>query len=506
MPDTARGEKEAIYQVMSRGLKEITPETTSTIKDLIAAGSLYKGAEFGRNVDLFLELQRAYQASADREAFLWENLDHPYARFRNTAIGTLAVDLSEGVELERAVKSFETKVAPQNYKRPAALVTPKMIEQAVGTLKSLGLEGAVHRRYATLPDISVNNVLFVNREVQGQMKDGLTTLLMASAAKPKPMKLEDAPEITIEGLLQLQPTSIDLLVQNSHQSNFMSLTTSDDPARLFKWDNQFAWSYDGDVTDSIKEKVKRAGGNVTNAALRISLAWSNYDDLDIHADTPDGRIYYGNKDTVLDVDMNAGGGRSRQPVENLSWTAKRLRDGNYSVHVNQFSRRETIDVGFQLEIEHQGRIQQFSYDKPVNGNVYCVTFKIVRGVMQDLKVSDPNLVGGGIPQTKWGITTEQLVPVDTLLASPNHWDGQGVGAKHWFFILKDCKNPGEARGIYNEFLRSDLEAHRKVFELLGAKTKCPYSASQLSGVGFTAARNDAVTVIVNGNRPYRITF
>jgi hypothetical protein len=382
-----------------------------------------------------------------------------------------------------------------------------MIEQAIGTLKSLGLEAAVHRRYAAINDISVNNVLFVNRSVASQMKDssGLTDLLM-SGAKLKTPKLDNPPSISIEDFLEMQPTSIELLLQNSHLSNFMSLTTSDEPARLFKWDNQFAWSYDGDVTDSIKEKVKRAGGNVTNAALRVSLAWSNYDDLDLHCHTSTGEhIYYFNKQGILDVDMNAGGPRSRQPVENLSWRTSALYDGTYRIDVNQYSKRENTDVGFTLEVEHDGRIQQFSFDKPVVGTIQCLTIKVVNRKVVDIQVNN-RLVGGSIPQTKWGVTTEQLVPVDTLLASPNHWDGQGVGAKHWFFILKGCKNPGEARGIYNEFLRSDLEAHRKVFELLGAKTKCPYSDSQLSGVGFTAARNDAVTVLVEGIRPYRITF
>ena len=73
-------------------------------------------------------------------------------------------------------------------------------------------------------------------------------------------------------------------------------------------------------------------------------------------------------------------------------------------------------------------------------------------------------------------------------------------------MLKGCKNPNPVRGIYNEFLRPDLEKHRKVFEVLGAKTKCQPTEQQISGVGFSTSRGDAVTVVVNGARAYNINF
>lgn len=90
--------------------------------------------------------------------------------------------------------------------------------------------------------------------------------------------------------------------------------------------------------------------------------------------------------------------------------------------------------------------------------------------------------------------------------SPNHWGDQHVGAKHLIFALRDCKNPDPTRGIYNEYLRSDFEKHRKVFEVLGSKTKCQPTDNQISGLGFTSARGDSVTVIVDGKRPFNITF
>ena len=93
--------------------------------------------------------------------------------------------------------------------------------------------------------------------------------------------------------------------------------------------------------------------------------------------------------------------------------------------------------------------------------------------------------------------------------SPNHWDGNQDGNKHWFFILDGCKNDLPTRGIYNEFLRGDLTEHRKVFEVLGDKTKCPVVDEQLSGIGFSSTRNDVATIAVirdSRRKLYEVTF
>ena len=61
------------------------------------------------------------------------------------------------------------------------------------------------------------------------------------------------------------------------------------------------------------------------------------------------------------------------------------------------------------------------------------------------------------------------------------------------------------RGIYNEFLTGALEPHRKVFEVLGNRTKCQPSDKQLSGVGFSETVPASVNAIADG-RPYTIVF
>lgn len=502
---TKRGEQEAIFQVLKRGLTELKADDIETVIDLIDSNSLYRGGEHRAALVEFRDLQRKYDGS---DIFVWNHLSSRSARFRNTVIGTLLVDLADGKPLEDAVRMFESKVAPANYKRPTALITAKMVEQAVETLDKLGLEGAVHRRFARLADVSVNNVLFVDNATRASMKDGVAGLL-ASSVKLKTADPKKADAISVKDFLaDVLPsaTSLSALVENKHVGNFVSLTGGDGPERLFKWDNNFAWSYDGEVTDSIKQRVKAAGGNV-NALLRVSLGWFNYDDLDIHCVTPMGlHICYSNKAGILDVDMNAASARdSRTPVENLAFN--RLEDGTYRIFVNNYMKKEAVDFGFTLETEYGGIVRQFSYSKAVRDKENVEGLRLSVGSGKLIKIeSGPDMVGGTTSNEKWGVHTETLVPVTVLMNSPNHWDGQNVGQKHWFFMLKDCKNPDSVRGIYNEFLRSDLDKHRKVFEVLGTKTKCPPTGDQISGVGFSAARGDSVTVVVNGRRAYNVNF
>jgi hypothetical protein len=283
----------------------------------------------------------------------------------------------------------------------------------------------------------------------------------------------------------------------------------EDSKSLFRWSNDFAWSYDGNVTDSIKDKVKRAGGQVDNVALRVSLAWYNYDDLDLHVVEANGNhIYFANKSNKLDVDMNAGGPRSKEPVENIRWV-NLPPSGNYHVYVHQFNKRESIDGGFTVEIESAYGIETLSYGKnmPQGSRQNVANIKIDKGQVKIVPYE--GVKTGIISQEKWGLKTQDLVRVNSLVLSPNYWDENNVGNKHWFFILEGCKNPEPARGIYNEFLHPKLEQHRKVFEVLGDKTKCPVADDQLSGVGFSSTRKDKVTVIVRGptlNKAYTIVF
>ena len=510
-----QGKFAAVKQVLARGLEELRLADLETIEDLIVSNSLYRGEEHLSAVRDFAGLKRAYDTlpRAQRANFVWSSIHARGARFRNTAIGTLAQDLAEGMGVEQAVGRFESKVAPHNYRRSSAPITTGMVAKAVETLKELGLEDAVHRRFAVIGDVHPSDVLFVDRSVRPLMKDGLVDLLHEEVKRTAP-SAKGAVDVTAEQFFaEILPgaSTVSVRVERDHLGNFVSLTApkNGSTGRLFQWDNDFAWVYDGNVTDSIRERVKAAGGNV-DAKLRVSLSWFNYDDLDIHCEGPDGHVYFGARMGILDVDMNAGHGQTRTPVENLAW--KSPRDGHYRVYVNQFNQRERVDTGFEVEYAHGNDVRHLRYDRVLRHgeSVAVCTFEVQQGVVHNLRF-ESHMIGGASSTEKWGVTTGQLVPVDTIMLSPNHWgpEGHRRGNRHHIFVLRGCVNPGPARGFFNEYLRAELHDHRKVFEVLAGKLQVEPSPAQLSGVGFSSTRHDRVTLVVQkdgATRTYNVQF
>lgn len=504
--------------VYKRSMVEMSLSAAEVVLELIEQGTLYRGDEHKATVQAFITHKKKFDkvATEEQDNFCWSifNTDASQPRFHGTVIGTLITDISEGTELDVAVTKYEVKVAPTNYKRPKALVTAGMIKKAEKTVESLGIQESLHRRYAVTEDITINNVLFADRSAQESM--GVFGDLLKEA-KVNTKALEKVEEISVDDFLEhVVPTaeSIELMMENKHQSNLMSLIApvhADSP-NILKWDNNFSWSYAGDVTDSIKERVKSAGGAV-DGHLRCSLAWHNGDDLDIHLIEPCGnRIYYSrarNSRTGgnLDVDMNAGGSRNdKDPVENITYPdARRIAEGKYVVKVNQYSRRSTSNVGYTVEIECDGSIHTFTSPKSPTSTDIVVEFTYSK--------KDGITVTGGIksqsaPVEEWGITSQSFTKVNMIMNSPNHWDGESTGNKHVFFILDGAAQEGKARGFYNEFLSAELQDDRKVFEVLGNKLKAEESDNQLTGLGFSSTQRNTAFVKVTGafTRTLKVNF
>lgn len=505
--------------VFKRSLEELTMDAVDTVLELIAQNSLYRGKEFEGLVRGFKSDKQVYDRLPDekKSAYVWMapgGASMNRLRIRNTAIGTLLVNLSEGMDVDDAVTAFEKVVAPANYKRPKAIFTKKMLEDAQKTVTELGYMNSLARRFATLDDITANNILFCNRDAAPRVMGAANPFeAMAKSLGTDPKKFGRAEEIGIEKFVkEVLPTAagLELFMENRFSKNMVSLIAPQDKSApsMFKWPNGFSWAYTGNMADSdIRENVKAAGGKV-DGVLRFSIQWNDVpgewdkNDEDAHCIEPDkNHIYFGNKwhprtDGRLDVDITSPL-RDKVAVENITWPdIKKMKEGEYSFYVHCFASRGG-KTGFRAEIEFDGNIYSFNYDKPLHGGQNVAVAKVT---LKDGKFSiKEQLPSSTSTREIWGVNSNQFVPVSVAMYSPNYWDEQtGNGNRHYFFMLKDCVNPEKPNGFYNEFLKADLLQHKRVFEALGSQMAVQSVDDQLSGVGFSETQHNSFIVKVQG--------
>ena len=512
--------------VFKRALEEFDVQTVQTVLELIDQG-LYKGVEYKTALETFLQELQTFISTvltpSQIDNYLWvaaEQVGVGVAKIRNSAIGTLLIDISKDVDLDVAVRKYESVVAPQNYKRTTAMVSQRQITEAEQTAVEKGLVDSLARRFAVQEDISANDVLWLNRSLASSVKSVFGALRQDTPTDPR--KLARIDEVTIEDFLNNilpKSTSVDILLENKHTNNLFSLIapTNSNAKPLTRWANNFSWYYIGDVTDSIiKRNVEKAGGSVTGV-LRFSIMWNeegdNNIDFDAHAEIKSGRvehIYYASyrgtdlgdaspASGLLDVDITQP--NNKVAVENIVYhDLARMPEGVYHFSVNNFSSRIS-NGGFKAEIEYNGVIYSYQYNADLKPKQNITVAKFVFNKTTGIQFIE-SLESNTSLQSKevWGLTTNTWQPVSVALLSPNYWyNGDQKGNKHFFFVLeKAINNDPVVRGFYNEFLVESLYPHRKVFEILGRRLLVEPSQQQLSGLGFSSTLRQDFLVRVTG--------
>ncbi len=120
----------------------------------------------------------------------------------------------------------------------------------------------------------------------------------------------------------------------------------------------------------IGRRLTRAGAKT--GAIQISLSWNNFNDLDLHVVPPsEERISFSHRRSkcggVLDVDMNAGGRQSEEPVENVFWGKTVAPAGTFQVYVHFFAQHdEYAETPFELHVLVDG--VKTSYKGVVGGD------------------------------------------------------------------------------------------------------------------------------------------
>lgn len=517
--------------VFKRSLDEISMDALDTILELITSNTLYKGEEWKNALTEFRRYKREYDklsSDSEKNLYAWEKSIKAgivIGRIRNHSIGTLLVNVSEGMNLDTAVKKYEQIVAPTNYKRSKPIYSKKMLEDAQKKIVELGYMDSLARRYAKLDDITVNDILFSNKDSAKRIEGAVDIFgeLAKNTKGRKAKKFSKVEEVTIDTFINdILPTAreVELYLENKHSSNLVSLIAPEnkDSKSMFKWGNNFGWAYSGNLTDSdMKDRVKAAGGNVTGD-LRFSIQWNEDGrdncDLDAHCIEPTGyEIYFGSAKKPyfsltkgqLDVDIISPNGKVA--VENITWMNRdTMKNGVYKFFVKQYS--GSVKNGFRAEIEFDGQIYSFDYPHSMRSGENVMVAEVT---LNNGKFTIKELIPSSVSSKEiWGVKTNEFIPVSVICYSPNYWSNveNKVGHRHVFFMLKGCVNDENPSGMFNEFLVQDLYEHRKVMEALASKMRVEDTDDQLSGVGFAMDKRAEVVVKVIGSveRVLKIKF
>ena len=525
--ESIMGEYRDAKNVFQRAMETISLDTLMLVKDLVNQGSLLDGSTHLFKIERMIPFKKHYDTmpANQRDNWCWVmSYKLPFAKFKNELIGVLCSELSEGEEINKACQSWNKRVDPVNYMKVSAPITKKQIKEAKEFVEENGYVESFNRRFATIDDIKVSEILHSNVG-DGKIKavsifDGVKS----TSTRHKRSEFNNVEEVTIEKFMKdILPScsSVEAFLSNSHEGNMMSLTTAviADAKPIFKWNNNYSWTFNGNLAgkSQIKEAVKSHGGAI-DGALRFSIIWNKDGkdilDFDAHALEPNQtEIYYstpyrkdrGNQRTAmsgqLDIDMIRP---QSLGVENIVWSnLSQMKDGIYKLWIHNFDGGK--NRGFEAEIEFNGETYYYKYDKAVTGHL-----RIAKVTLKDGQFSIEHEIPESAVSSKeiYGLETTQFHKVNLACLSPNHWGENGVGNKHYFFMLDGCKSPVAVRGFHNENLLPELAQHRKVLEVLGATNMIEPADKQLSGLGFNATVKDELVVRLQGThkRVMKIKF
>ena len=518
--ESLQGTYRAAKDVFTRGMEEISFDTLTLVKDLIIQKSLLDGQTHLFKVEKMIEFKKEFDliSPENRNNWCWINsYNNQFAKFRNELIGTLCSDLSQGMDLNTACQTWNKRVDPANYMKASAPITKRQIEEAQKFVEENGYVESFNRKFATIDDIKASEILHMNSG-KGELKEvSIFDSIKSTSTRHKKAEFDKVEEVSIDTFMKdILPTctSVEAYLENRLEGNMVSLTTSKikESKPIFKWTNNYSWTFNGNLAGKsmIKENVKSAGGKI-DGLLRCSLQWNDEDtkgivDFDLHCQESDGdHIYYSDKRSGitngrLDVDMIRP---SKIGIENITWQNK-LPDMKYKFFVKNFC--GSSNTGFKVEIEFDGNIFNYHYTNPVSykQNIDVATITVKNGIMS----INHHLPESSNSKEIYGLNTNEFHKVNLVCLSPNHWDENNVGNKHYFFMLNECKCPTSIRSFHAENLIPELAQHRKVLEVLGNSTMISPADKQLSGLGFNATVHDELIVRLQGSfkRVIKIKF
>lgn len=520
---TIKSKHRSMREVFHRGLSELSIDTLELVSDLIKQGSLLNGESELDRVTKFRDMLKLFNETSDDKKgyFSWYHNNVYISSFRNNLIGELCTELTEGKELNKACNDWNIRVDPINYKKATTPITEKQREDARKFVEENGYIESFDRRLANISDINIEEIshMNINSDIvkPASIFDKIGT---TKSTRFKRSEFDSIQEMSIDKFMSdvlPNSTSVEVLLENKHLNNLVVMTTSNnkDAKNMFKWGNNFAWTFKGGLSgkSQIKENVKKAGGNV-NAELRMSLMWNESGnsivDLDLHAYEPmsNNHIYFGsykspnktNMSGQLDVDMI---NPRTIGVENITWTDRSLMaDGVYRMLVHNYNSNH--NDGFKAEVEFDGITYSFEYNGNAQGTIAVADISMRDGEFTII----PKLEMSTSSNEVWGLKVGEFHKLNLVCLSPNFWGDNNVGNKHYMFMIDGCRVDESIRTFHNEFLNGELSKYRKTLDVLASMTRIEPEGDNLSGLGFNSTVRDELIIKVSGThkRVLKIKF
>ncbi|MDS0525920.1 hypothetical protein NNC19_09545 [Clostridium sp. SHJSY1] len=515
-------EKLEDYGMINRALEEYSLETINQAVELLKTETLYRSDKCLGVAEWFKELHEDIlnvKNNKIKENMIWFYIAKApvgYCHIKSSMIGTLLDYISSGMDFELISRRFAEKMNPSNYMRAQVAPSQGNIEQAERIIEKMGIANSLRRRYAIFEEMPYfiwkNN--YIPKENPSK-KVGIFSNIKAKAPKVI-SNMMDLPS-TVMTWEKFQRTILEtaekIEVRIDNTDRLMALVTAADPEaeNILLWNNTFSWYYHGGIDAEIRRRVENAGGQYENNEIRCSLIWENYTDLDLHCITPSKEhIYYRDKRSKcggwLDIDMNAGGGHTTTPVENIRWSLGLAREGHYRFVVHNFCERGSGATPFKVELDVNGKV--YSYEgKPLENRQEVTVFEF-----DYVKGEEPNIVNNSSSNlsktSEWNLANG-FITVKGITNSPNLWGDNPVNhsGNHTFFILDECKDltEGKGRGFFNESLKSELREIRKTLEAYTATTQIEdIENASACGIGFSKDSEWNLILKVTSNNSTRI--
>ena len=525
--------------VFQRAMEEIPLDTLNLVRDLINQDSLLDGKTHLYKVEQFIPFKQQYDnlEKSKRDNWCWStSYKLPIAKFKNELIGVLCTELAEGKELNEACQAWNKKVDPVNYMKTTAPITKKQIEEAKKFVEENGYEESFNRRFATIDDVKASEIKHINVGT-GELKQvSIFDGVKSTSTRHKRSEFDKVEEVSIEKFMtDILPscTSVEAFFENRMEGNLVSLTTANNKESkpIFKWSNNYSWTFNGNLAgkSQLAQMVEAKGGRI-DGVLRCTHSWNelepNQSLMDAHVFMPGckfhdrlsghfsvaGRRVGWNcrKDNlsggVQDVDYVQAAPKGYTPVENITFPdITKMPEGIYTYRIHNWNFRQTGGRG-KAEIAFEGNVYQYIY--PATEQNKWIT--VAEITLKNGKFTIEHKLPLVAEQSKelYGLQTNEFHKVTLVCLSPNHWDVNNVGNKHYFFMLDGCKCPTSIRSFHNENLLPELTQHRKVLEVLGATNMINPTDKQLSGLGFNATIRDELIVRLQGSfkRVLKIKF